>query len=255
MKVETSDDELKIKVNVTNIGDSASSLVIEVYVSLKNKDIPSPIRELKGYSRLFLNPKENKTTTIFIPYSSLEIYDIRKKKDVFVKGTYRVEIATDSLTPVLSKEIELGKDEMTLPYYEGISEKMSDINLLPSLTDAEFATFLGHAISKDEHTSKPYDYETAIRDYKTPFGRFFSWVTGYVGLHQYKKGWRLKDPAKRERETKAGWFVYKLMGNNSLRSLCFSSSGSFKYNIATGILYMVNGHFIKGLRSMCSKEK
>jgi beta-glucosidase len=255
MKVETSEDELKIKVNVTNTGAVASSVIIEAYTGLKNKDIPSSIRELKGYSRVFLNPGESNTIAITIPYSSLTLYDITKKKDVFVKGSYMVEIAENSLTPLLSKEIELGQDKLSLPYYEKISEKMNDPTLLTSLSDDEFATWLTRPIIKDEHLEKPYDLETAIRDYRTPFGQFFAWATRYVGYHQYRKGRHLKDAAKREREMKAGWFVYKLMGNNSLRSLCFSSSGSFKYNIAVGILYMVNGRFLKGLRAMCTREK
>ena len=76
-----------------------------------------------------------------------------------------------------------------------------------------------------------------------------------MGLRQYKKACKKKDSLEKEREKKAGIFVYRLMPNNSLRSLSFSSSGLFSYSLAKGILELANGHFFRGLGAMGKKYK
>lgn len=255
MKIEKKDGSICVKVDVTNNGSSFGYEIVQAYIGLSVESFPTPKRELKGIARISLTPGETKEATIQIPFADLLYFDERKKKEIFAKGQYLIEICRDSMTPIDKCEMELGEEDIKVPYSQEILKKMLNPIDLPSLSDKEFIDLLGYSFKEDEHKEKPYDMETAIRDFDTPFGRFFKWVTSYVGLRQYRKGRRLKDSAKRERECKAGWFVYRLMGNNSLRSLCFSSGGAFKYNIAEGILQMVNGHFIKGLKAMLKKER
>lgn len=255
MKVSKRKDALEVSLKVTNVGNALSATVVQVYIGGVMKNFPMAKRELKGFSRISLNPKEGRVISIVIPLSDLNVYDVVSKRENLAKGLYKVEICEDSLTPIESKELFLGSEEIKTDYSESALKKMEDPSLLLGITNEDFSSMLHRNVSLDEHDSRPYDMETAIRDFKTPFGRFFKWVTSYVGLRQYKKGRRLKDPSKKERECKAGYFVYRLMGNNSLRSLSYSSSGSFKYTIAQGILLMVNGHIFKGLIAMCKKEK
>lgn len=255
MRVKKEEDGLLVSLNVSNVGASVSSYIVQAYVGSSIRGFPMPRRELKGFVRVKLNPGEKEGVVIKIPFESLKVYDAVSKSEILAKGLYKIEICEDSLSPLMDEKIELGEADIVSPYGGDALRKMESPQTLTTITDDDFALMLGRDVSKDEHDSRPYDMETAIRDFKTPFGRFFKWVTAYVGLRQYRKGKRLKDAAKRERECKAGYFVYRLMGNNSLRSLCYSSSGSFKYNIAQGILLMANHHLIKGLIAMCKKEK
>ncbi len=47
--------------------------------------------------------------------------------------------------------------------------------------------------------------------------------------------------------------MVKLMLNNSLRSLSFSSSGLFDYPLALGIMYLSNNRIIKGIKAIKTK--
>ena len=97
--------------------------------------------------------------------------------------------------------------------------------------------------------------ETPIGEFNSFVGKIFKNAVCNVGLKQYKKALKLKDGPKKEREKKTGLFVYKLMPNNSLRSLCYSSSGQLPYNVAKGLEQFINGHYIKGIKVMLRKEK
>jgi hypothetical protein len=48
---------------VTNTGNRAGDEVVQLYVSHPGAAAPSPIRELKGYQRIRLEPGERKTVT------------------------------------------------------------------------------------------------------------------------------------------------------------------------------------------------
>lgn len=69
-----------------------------------------------------------------------------------------------------------------------------------------------------------------------------------------KKAKRIKDPFLKERELKAAVFMKKLTLANSLRSLCFSSSGLMSYNFMLGILALVNNHPIKAIKYFMKKS-
>ena len=123
------------------------------------------------------------------------------------------------------------------------------------MEQATFERLIGRAIPTYAFDKKPYTLETPIGEFSTFFGKIFKSAVCGVGLRQFKKAKKIKDPLLREREKKAGWFVYKLMPYNSLRSLSFSSSGAFPYPIALGILELSNGHFLRGIKAMLRKEK
>ena len=86
-------------------------------------------------------------------------------------------------------------------------------------------------------------------------GRLFKKIAIGLGMKQYKKGCQMEDGPEKERNKKTGLFVARAMESNSLRSLMNSSSGILKYNYATAILELVNGHFFKAIYKLCKKDK
>jgi hypothetical protein len=40
-----------------------------------------------------------------------------------------------------------------------------------------------------------------------------------------------------------------------MKNLCLASGGFMKRHIAEGLVHMANGHYLKGLKAMISKEK
>lgn len=63
-----------VKFSVANTGDRAGDEVAQVYVRIPDYEGKSPIKELKGFSRVSLNPGEKKGVTVFIPDSRLRFW-------------------------------------------------------------------------------------------------------------------------------------------------------------------------------------
>jgi beta-glucosidase len=69
------DGELHAQVNVTNIGQRAGAEVVQFYVGYPGLALERPLKELKGFSRVHLEPGETRTVTLTIPAQRLAYYD------------------------------------------------------------------------------------------------------------------------------------------------------------------------------------
>ena len=184
----------------------------------------------------------------------MKVYDVKKKDFIFEKGTYTFEVSSSSIDTRLKSTLSLSGEELINPYSKDVNEYYNDLNKLTSIPNDKFEELLGYKIEK-KAKQKKITFETPIGDYTTWFGKFFRKTVIGVGMKQFKKAEKIEDPLLRERKKKAALFVARMMPNNSLRSLCYSSSGALKYPVAQGLLYMCNNRFIKGLITMCKKDK
>ncbi|MDD6240182.1 MAG: glycoside hydrolase family 3 C-terminal domain-containing protein [Eubacteriales bacterium] len=249
LEVKQEEDSVLVSYTVKNTGNREGKEISEVYVGKKDSSLLRPIRELKGFSKDNLKPSEEKRIEVRIPFSALKVYVPQKKEFVLEDGTYAIYVGSSSESLILQKEISIAGEKMDEEISLALKEKM----LSYSLTDEEFYSLLERE-KKDDTITKPYTLETPIAYFNTSFGKKFRKMTVWVGKHKVKKAKHIKDPEQRGREEKAGVFIAELMPYNSLRSLSFSSAGSFSYKVAEGVLEMVNGHFFKGLHKMMAKK-
>jgi len=64
----------EISVKVTNTGKRKGATVVQAYLSLKGESTPRPLRELKGFQRVELQPGEHRVVTIQISEESLRYW-------------------------------------------------------------------------------------------------------------------------------------------------------------------------------------
>lgn len=88
-------DTLAIQVGVTNTGEMAGDEVVQLYIQDEYASVPRPVKELKGYARLTLQPAESKTVTFHLPVNLLAFYDADLKR-VVERGKYRVMVGASS---------------------------------------------------------------------------------------------------------------------------------------------------------------
>ncbi len=70
-----SGDVVDISVKVCNAGRVGGDEVVQLYVSDEYASIPRPVKELKGYCRLRLEPAEERGITFHLPVDQLAFYD------------------------------------------------------------------------------------------------------------------------------------------------------------------------------------
>ena len=86
---------LTITANLTNTGKYAGTEVVQLYVRDKVGSVTRPVKELKGFQRIALQPGETKTVTFELPISDLAFWNIDMKK-VVEPGEFTLWIGTNS---------------------------------------------------------------------------------------------------------------------------------------------------------------
>lgn len=252
LAIETTDDCLEIGVDVKNIGPMAAKEVVQVYLSLRGSRLVRPQKELKGFEKVSLEPQEEKTVRIIIPKEDIQVYDRIEKRFVLEKGNYLVQIGKNVHENLLEGTVEIDGEAPSQDIL--FEESYGDIQKLTSLKKEDFEKVLGRRIPDYVRGKRPYTMETPIEEFESLFGKIFCKATANVGKGQYRKALKMEDGPEKEREKKAGLFVYRMMPYNCLRSMAYSSSGKFDPKIARAILDFVNGHFIKGIKKLLRKE-
>ena len=56
-------EEKTISLDVTNTGDVAGKEVVQLYIAVKSCDVLRPVKELRGFDKVALEPGETKTVT------------------------------------------------------------------------------------------------------------------------------------------------------------------------------------------------
>ena len=98
-------DVLTASVNVTNTGKYAGTEVVQLYVQDKVASVTRPVKELKGFRRVALQPGETRTVIFSLPVSELAFWNIDMKK-VVEPGDFKLWLGTNS-DEGLSAEFEV----------------------------------------------------------------------------------------------------------------------------------------------------
>jgi beta-glucosidase len=72
-----SNGPVTVSFDVTNTGSHSAGDVAQVYVGDPHNTVPRPPKELKGFSKVFLNPGETKPVSIRLDARALSYYDVK----------------------------------------------------------------------------------------------------------------------------------------------------------------------------------
>jgi len=105
-KQATLGESVDISLKVKNSGDSAGDEVVQLYVRQEFASTPRPVKELKGYVRLALQPGESKSVIFHLPVDQLAFYDTNLDL-VLEPGRILVMLGSSSEDIRLDGEFEL----------------------------------------------------------------------------------------------------------------------------------------------------
>lgn len=106
-------DSVRISVNVKNTGKMEGDEVVELYLSNTTATVPVPIRALKAFKRIHLQPGETKTVNLIIPPDAFSVIDNNNKR-VTQPGKFQISVGggqagvtIKTTSNVLTQEINL----------------------------------------------------------------------------------------------------------------------------------------------------
>ncbi len=84
-----------IQVQIANSGPCLGEEVVQLYVQDEFASSPRPVKELKGYIRLALQPGEQKVVTFHLPVNLLAYYD-QNQQLVLESGSFKIMLGSSS---------------------------------------------------------------------------------------------------------------------------------------------------------------
>lgn len=98
-------DDSGVTFQIRNIGKTAGTEIAQLYVGRKSDTVFRPVRELKGFARVTLEPGESKTVHIGFDDKTFRFYDTRTNTWEIETGDYEIMIGSDAQTMLLEDKL------------------------------------------------------------------------------------------------------------------------------------------------------
>lgn len=101
-------DTIQATFTLTNTGDREGAEVSQLYVSDPVCSVMRPVKELKGFKKVFLKPGESRRITLDIPVSSLAFYSEAQSQFVVEPGEFILQLGASAsdITQRISVEVK-----------------------------------------------------------------------------------------------------------------------------------------------------
>lgn len=242
-------DDKGVKFTVTNAGDVDGAEIAQLYVGKKDGRIFRPVRELKGFKKVYLKKGESKEVTISFDDKTFRYFDVESNKWEVEGGEYVLYIGASSRDIRLETKVTRAATKTECPYkaeelpsyYSGNVEKVGD---------KEFAEILGRDIPRSGYNfykkNRMVITENCtvadLRYSKRWVGRLFSGVIRFA----------IKLMSATGNRAMANTLVMGVL-HQPVRGL--AKFGGMSRRQMEALLLIFNGHFFKGVGQFLSKEK
>ncbi len=233
--------EKGVSFKIKNTGNVIGKEVAQMYVGLKKSSIYRPVKELKGYQKVELKPKEEKVVHIAFDDKTFRYFNTVTNKFEIEAGTYDISVGSSSNDLLLTDKIEREGTTKKFPKNDIECYKNADVQ---SVSDEDFKSLIGRDIPQThfEFYKKKRMHihvNTTIEELRYArgwFGRFFA------GAIRFLIGF-LKFIGKRETAA----VLAMGMLQQPLRGISRMSGGMITWKQLHAMIEMFNGHFCKGL--------
>ena len=100
--------DVKVSIDVTNSGKVAGKEVVQLYIGDEESSLERPVKELKGFRKISLEPGETKTVTFEIEPDMLKFFDDSKHEWVLEPGRFTAYVgsASDDIRSEISFDVK-----------------------------------------------------------------------------------------------------------------------------------------------------
>lgn len=226
----------KVKVKVINTGKYAGSEVVQLYVGQNNPTLHRPLRELKHFEKVSLNPGESKEVIFELTDNDFAVWDNSFKK---VKGNYRIEIGTSSRDIYFHKDVDIDGEMVNIPQWQKDSWYE---NCKGSINQTQWEKMLGRKYEPVKLIKGQFTMDNSVAEMKE-----HSWIMKII----YKAVEKVISKGFDGKIDYNNPDFVMLMNSSAgapLRSM--QISGGINGGVFKGLVEMANGHFIKGIIKM-----
>ena len=219
-----------VSVTVRNTGKRAGAEVVQLYIRAPQDGLHRPLRELKGFRKVFLQPGESRTVTFPLTDRSFAVWQDGWK---IPAGKYTVCIGG------LTAEVEKSGETLPVPawqkgsFYESCTGKPNQ---------ADWEAMLGRTYAPPVLKKGSFTMENTVEEMKDY--SLIMKIMYKATEHVIAKG----NGGKIDYENPNFRMQMASSAGGPLRSMMIS--GGMKGGVLPGMLEMANGHFFRGLWRM-----
>jgi beta-glucosidase len=92
---------------VTNTGERPGAEVAQVYVGDPHASIPRPVKELKGFSKIYLHPRETKHVSVTLNTRAFSYYDVKNQRWTAEPGNFHLFVGRSATQIELTGKVKL----------------------------------------------------------------------------------------------------------------------------------------------------
>jgi beta-glucosidase len=101
------DGSVNVAFDLMNTGPRAGAEVVQVYVGDRHAPVPRPVKELKGFEKVNLNPGETKHVQVTLDRRSFSYYDVKNHEWTVASGDFDIYVARSAAQIELSGKVTL----------------------------------------------------------------------------------------------------------------------------------------------------
>lgn len=231
-----------VTVQVKNTGFVSGAEVVQLYIAAPQTGLFRPVKELKGFARVELEPGESRTVEFTLDDRSFAIWSDGWK---IPDGPYAVQIGASSRDIRLEQDIEISGEEIPAPtwqqgsWYETLSGKpgREEWEKLMGKPVPIVSTPKKGQFTMDSTCMEMKDHSLVMK------------IQYMVTENIIAKGFG----GKKDMSNPSYKMMLTCATDCPMRSVIISGGGAMSDSLAQGLLHMANGHYIKGIIAMLKK--
>ncbi len=221
--------ESEVRFTLKNIGESAGAEVCQIYVSCPNGRVYRPKKELRAFTKVFLQPGETRRVSVALDEDTFRYFNAEKNRFEIEDADYTIIVGASVADEKLSATIHVAGEKaeaQDLPSYYSADIK--------NVTDEEFERLLGRPIPDGKWGGELTENDAICQLYyaKTGLARL---------IYKLLTSMKNKSEAKGTPDLNV-LFIY----NMPFRAIAKMAGGMVTRRMVDDILLMVNGHFFRG---------
>lgn len=236
-------DEVTVSFKLKNIGNVAGAEVAQVYIRDVESTIYRPEKELKGFEKVYLEAGEEKSVTVTLNKRAFAFYNVDISDWQVETGKFDILVGSSSRNILLEGQIDvLSTIDAEVPSYKESSPIYYDMDKITSgVSDKDFSTLIGHSLVVNKPVQKgEFTRNSTLGDVKTTF----------IGNQMYKAirkqmlGMVAEAGNVDEKQTR---MMEAIMNDMPIRTMVLMGNGMLNFEMADGLVAMMNGKFLSGL--------
>ena len=163
----TDSETVRVSCTVTNTGKMAGAETVQLYVAPPESAAFKPVRELRDYAKIFLQPGESKTVFFQLERRSFAYYN-PNVSDWFVEsGVYQIEVGASSRDIRLSAPLTVRSAQTgAIPDHRESAPAYYDMNGGLCVPREQFEALLGAPV-KPWHPARPFTRNSTLSELET----------------------------------------------------------------------------------------